>query len=69
MTDTTTLRAHCAVLRAHARRLRAAAEDLRDQGPGAEDFRAEVAALAERCATAAGGFDLAAAQLDGRPPA
>ncbi|MGW6838302.1 hypothetical protein ACWGCI_33555 [Streptomyces sp. NPDC054949] len=67
MTDTTTLRTHCAVLRTHARRLRAAAEDLRDQGPGAEAFRAEVAALAERCATAAGGFALAAAQLDGRP--
>ncbi|MCY0920958.1 MULTISPECIES: hypothetical protein [unclassified Streptomyces] len=69
MTDTTALRTHCAVLRSHARRLRAAAEDLRDQGPGAEAFRAEVAVLAERCATAAGGFALAAAQLDGRPHA
>ncbi|MFD5142106.1 hypothetical protein [Streptomyces sp. NPDC058401] len=57
------LRAHSAALRSHAERLRRAAGDLRWQGPGADAFRAEVASLADRCATAAGGFDLAAAQL------
>ncbi|MFE2309785.1 hypothetical protein, partial [Streptomyces sp. NPDC059411] len=34
-------------------------------GPRADALRAEVERLAERCATAAGGFDLAAAQLAG----
>lgn len=57
------LRAHSAALRSHAERLRRAAGDLRWQGPGADAFRAEVTSLADRCATAAGGFDLAAAQL------
>lgn len=57
------LRAHSAALRSHAERLRLAAGDLNWQGPGADAFRAEVASLADRCATAAGGFELAAAQL------
>lgn len=57
------LRAHSAALRSHAERLRRAAGDLRWQGPGGDAFRAEVASLADRCATAAGGFELAAAQL------
>ncbi|MGW5402153.1 hypothetical protein [Streptomyces sp. NPDC003952] len=57
------LRAHSAALRSHAERLRRAAGDLRWQGPGGDAFRAEVASLADRCVTAAGGFDLAAAQL------
>lgn len=57
------LRAHSAALRSHAERLRIAAGDLRWQGPGGDAFRAEVASLAARCATAAGGFELAAAQL------
>lgn len=57
------LRAHSAVLRSHAERLRRASGDLRWQGPRADAFRAEVASLAERCAAAAVGFDLAAAQL------
>ncbi|WP_327256775.1 hypothetical protein [Streptomyces sp. NBC_01244] len=57
------LRAHSAALRSHAERLRIAAGDLRWQGPGGDAFRAEVASLADRCATAAGGFELAAAQL------
>lgn len=57
------LRAHSAALRSHAERLRRAAGDLRWQGPGGDAFRAEVTVLADRCATAAGGFDLAAAQL------
>ncbi|MCP3753362.1 hypothetical protein [Streptomyces sp. TBY4] len=57
------LRAHSAALRSHAERLRRAAGDLRWQGPGGDAFRAEVASLADRCATAAGGLDLAAAQL------
>ncbi|MFZ3474518.1 hypothetical protein ACODT3_03490 [Streptomyces sp. 4.24] len=63
------LRAHSAALRSHAERLRRAAGDLRWQGPRADALRAEVAGLADRCATAAGGFDLAAAQLaEPRPP-
>lgn len=57
------LRAHSAALRSHAERLRRAAGDLRWKGPGGDAFRAEVASLADRCATAAGGFELAAAQL------
>ncbi|MFI1147886.1 hypothetical protein [Streptomyces sp. NPDC020817] len=61
------LRGHSAVLRAHALRLHAAAEALDWQGPQADAFRAEVAALADRCATAANGLAVAAAQLeDGR---
>lgn len=62
------LRAHSAALRSHAERLRRAAGDLRWQGPRADAFRAEVAVLADCCATAAGGFDLAAAQLAGPGP-
>ncbi|MGW6685217.1 hypothetical protein [Streptomyces sp. NPDC054961] len=57
------LRAHSAALRSHADRLRRAAGDLRWQGPRADAFRAEVAVLADRCTIAAGGLDLAAAQL------
>ncbi|MET9464518.1 hypothetical protein ABZY44_06760 [Streptomyces sp. NPDC006544] len=57
------LRAHSAALRSHADRLRRAAGDLRWRGPRADAFRAEVAVLADRCTTAAGGLDLAAAQL------
>nr|WSX48278.1 hypothetical protein OG409_04500 [Streptomyces sp. NBC_00974] len=60
------LRTHSAVLRAHADRLRRAVGDLRWQGPRADAFRAEVAVLADRCTTAAGGLDLAAAQLAAR---
>ncbi|WP_330300030.1 hypothetical protein [Streptomyces sp. NBC_00503] len=59
------LRAHSTTLRSHAERLRRAAGDLHWQGPRADALRAEVEGLAERCATAAGGFDLAAAQLAG----
>ncbi|WP_327360735.1 hypothetical protein [Streptomyces sp. NBC_01296] len=58
------LRSHSAVLRGHALRLRAAAEALDWQGPQADAFRAEVAALADRCATAANGLAVAAAQLE-----
>ncbi|AXE24361.1 hypothetical protein C0216_13665 [Streptomyces globosus] len=57
------LRAHCEALRVHADRLRAAAGELEQQGPPAAPFRAEVAALAERCSTAADGLALAAARL------
>ncbi|MFE2143394.1 hypothetical protein ACFXA3_16925 [Streptomyces sp. NPDC059456] len=57
------LRGHSAALHAHARRLHAAAEALDRRGPRAEAFRAEVAALADRCATAANGLAVAAAQL------
>ncbi|WP_030873452.1 hypothetical protein [Streptomyces sp. NRRL F-2747] len=61
------LRGHSAALRTHALRLHAAAEALDWQGPQADAFRAEVAALADRCATAATGLAAAAAQLeDGR---
>ncbi|CAM5657778.1 hypothetical protein SAVIM338S_06691 [Streptomyces avidinii] len=60
------LRAHSAVLRSHAELLRRAAGDLRWHGPRADAFRAEVATLADRCTTAAGGLDLAAAQLVNR---
>ncbi|MEU9944106.1 hypothetical protein [Streptomyces lavendulae] len=59
------LRGHCAALRSHAHRLRAGAAALEWRGPQADAFRAEVAALADRCARAADGFALAAAQLDG----
>ncbi|WP_327280092.1 MULTISPECIES: hypothetical protein [unclassified Streptomyces] len=58
------LRGHSAALRDHALRLRAAAEALDWQGPQADAFRAEVAALADRCATAANGLAVAAAQLE-----
>ncbi|MEU2827746.1 hypothetical protein [Streptomyces lavendulae] len=59
------LRGHCAALRSHAHRLRTGAAALEWRGPQADAFRAEVAALADRCARAADGFALAAAQLDG----
>ncbi|MEU3404442.1 hypothetical protein [Streptomyces sp. NPDC006670] len=62
------LRGHCAVLRGHARRLRAGAAALEWHGPQADALRAEVAALADRCARAADGFALAAAQLEGPDP-
>ncbi|KMO96816.1 hypothetical protein [Streptomyces roseus] len=58
------LREHSATLRSHALRLHAAAEALDWRGPQADAFRAEVAALAERCATAAGGLAVAADQLE-----
>ncbi|MFD2120176.1 hypothetical protein ACFSNO_11980 [Streptomyces cirratus] len=59
------LRAHSAVLRSHAERLRSVAAGLGRRGPHAAPLHAEVTALAERCAVAAGGLTLAAAQLDG----
>ncbi|MEV7725169.1 hypothetical protein AB0P15_10605 [Streptomyces sp. NPDC087917] len=62
------LRGHCATLRSHARRLRAGAAALEWRGPQADALRAEVTALADRCSTAADGFALAAAQLDGAGP-
>ncbi|MFK0043792.1 hypothetical protein ACIQU4_06750 [Streptomyces sp. NPDC090741] len=58
------LRGHSAALRAHALRLHAAAEALDWQGPQGDAFRAEVSALADRCATAAKGLAVAAAQLE-----
>ncbi|MFJ9591493.1 hypothetical protein ACIRS3_01930 [Streptomyces virginiae] len=58
------LRDHAAALRAHAVRLRgAAAWSPAWQGGETEALRAEVENLAARCATAAGGLALAAAQL------
>ncbi|MEW2584618.1 hypothetical protein [Streptomyces virginiae] len=58
------LRDHAAALRAHAVRLRgAAAWSPGWQGGETEALRAEVENLAARCATAAGGLALAAAQL------
>ncbi|MFE2478937.1 hypothetical protein [Streptomyces sp. NPDC059389] len=59
------LRGHSAALHAHALRLHAAAEALEWRGPQGDAFRAEVAALADRCATAATGLAVAAAQLEG----
>ncbi|MFD7080535.1 MULTISPECIES: hypothetical protein [unclassified Streptomyces] len=61
------LREHSATLRSHALRLHAAAEALDWRGPRADAFRAEVAALADRCATAANGLAVAAAQLEDTP--
>ncbi|WKV70290.1 hypothetical protein AW27_001415 [Streptomyces sp. PCS3-D2] len=58
------LRDHAAALRAHAVRLRrAAAWSPQWQGLETQALRAEVEHLAARCATAAGGLALAAAQL------
>ncbi|MCX4695209.1 hypothetical protein [Streptomyces sp. NBC_01408] len=57
------LRAHAAALRSHAVRLRAAAAAPAWRGRGADVLRSEVRTLAGRCATAADGFNLAAAQL------
>lgn len=58
------LRTHSTALHSHAERLRLAARAVDWQGPQADAFRAEVAVLADRCATAANGLALAAAQLD-----
>ncbi|MFG2874864.1 hypothetical protein ACGFYU_07605 [Streptomyces sp. NPDC048337] len=59
------LRGHASALRTHAVRLRAtAAPARRDPRTGA--LRAEIDVLARRCATAANGFALAAAQLGER---
>ncbi|MEU6890408.1 hypothetical protein ABZ934_01145 [Streptomyces sp. NPDC046557] len=60
------LRAHSAALRSHAERLRSVAADLGGRGPHADPLGVEVAALADRCAVAAGGLTLAAAQLAAR---
>lgn len=57
------LRSHAAALRSHAVRLRAAAAAPAWRGRGADVLRTEVRTLAGRCATAADGFNLAAAQL------
>ncbi|MFF5804549.1 hypothetical protein [Streptomyces sp. NPDC012746] len=57
------LRGHATALRAHAARLRLAAAELDWEGPEAEAFRAEVSALALRCATAADGLRLTASRL------
>ncbi|MGW7319078.1 hypothetical protein, partial [Streptomyces sp. NPDC054865] len=46
------LRGHCAALRSHARRLREGAAALEWRGPQGDAFRAEITALADRCATA-----------------
>ncbi|MFD9728810.1 hypothetical protein [Streptomyces sp. NPDC059072] len=54
---------HAAALRSHAVRLRAAAAAPGWHGPQSDGLRAEVAALADRCATAAAGLALAAVQL------
>ncbi|WKD30781.1 hypothetical protein [Streptomyces xanthophaeus] len=54
---------HAAALRTHAVRLRVAAMAPGWQGQDTEALRAEVTRLAARCATAAGGLALAAAQL------
>ncbi|MFJ3876192.1 hypothetical protein ACIPW5_01880 [Streptomyces sp. NPDC090077] len=62
------LRTHSAALRSHARRLRAGAAALEWHGREADAYRAEVTALADRCARAAAGLALAAAQLDGAHP-
>ncbi|MET9319230.1 hypothetical protein ABZX75_03380 [Streptomyces sp. NPDC003038] len=58
------LRTHEAALRRHAGRLRASAAALEWPGPRGAALRAEISLLADRCATAANGFALAAAQLD-----
>ncbi|WP_327266317.1 hypothetical protein OG444_37395 [Streptomyces sp. NBC_01232] len=60
------LSGHAAALRTHAFRLHGAAAEPGWHGPGTEALRAEVSRLAARCATAAGGMALAAAQLKGR---
>ncbi|MGW5850239.1 hypothetical protein ACWFQ8_20210 [Streptomyces sp. NPDC055254] len=63
------LRTHAAALRSHARRLRRAVagspRGAAGRSPRATALHAEVTVLAERCATAANGFALAAVQLDG----
>ncbi|OEJ34868.1 hypothetical protein [Streptomyces subrutilus] len=63
------LRGHAAALRSHAVRLRRATAAPAWRVPYDDALRAEVATLAGRCATAANGFALAAAQLgEERPP-
>ncbi|GAA2652342.1 MULTISPECIES: hypothetical protein [Streptomyces] len=57
------LSGRAAALRTHAFRLHAVAAAPEWHGPETEALRAEVARLAARCATAAGGLALAAAQL------
>ncbi|MFI8391692.1 hypothetical protein [Streptomyces sp. NPDC085540] len=57
------LSGHAAALRTHAFRLYGVAGTREWHGPETEALRAEVTRLAARCATAAGGFALAAAQL------
>ncbi|MEV7512363.1 hypothetical protein AB0O57_30820 [Streptomyces sp. NPDC091201] len=57
------LSGHADALHTHAVRLRGAAWAPVWRGPGSEALRAEVEQLAARCATAAGGLALAAAQL------
>ncbi|MFD3539052.1 hypothetical protein ACFWUQ_06070 [Streptomyces sp. NPDC058662] len=63
------LRAHAAALRSHARRLRRAVAGstpgMAGRSPRGAALHSEVTVLAERCATAANGFALAAVQLDG----
>ncbi|MFD3325586.1 hypothetical protein [Streptomyces sp. NPDC058701] len=60
------LRAHGEALREHARRLHATVTPAVAVWPGlrSEVLRAEVTTFADRCATAANGLSLAAAQLD-----
>lgn len=60
------LRAHADALRTHARRLHATVTPAAAVWPGlrSEALRAEVTTFAERCANAANGLALAAAQLD-----
>ncbi|MGW6981260.1 hypothetical protein ACWGE1_17695 [Streptomyces sp. NPDC054932] len=60
------LTGHAAALRTHAFRMHGVAGAPGWQGPGADALRAEVSRLAARCATAAGGLALAAAQLEDR---
>ncbi|MCX4808173.1 hypothetical protein ACFWWM_39050 [Streptomyces sp. NPDC058682] len=57
------LSGHAAALRTHAFRLYGVAGTREWHGPQTEALRAEVTRLAARCATAAGGLALAAAQL------
>ncbi|MFB6577595.1 hypothetical protein ACFCYC_09190 [Streptomyces sp. NPDC056402] len=57
------LSGHAAALRTHAFRLYGVAGTREWRGPQTEALRAEVTRLAARCATAAGGLALAAAQL------
>ncbi|MFD7909954.1 MULTISPECIES: hypothetical protein [unclassified Streptomyces] len=57
------LSGHAAALRTHAFRLYGVAGTREWHGPETEALRAEVTRLAARCATAAGGLALAAAQL------
>ncbi|MEV6957332.1 hypothetical protein [Streptomyces sp. NPDC051183] len=63
-TPASALRSHAAGLRSHAVRLRAAVVHLCWPGPKGEAFRTEVRGFADRCAVAADGFALAAAQLE-----